>query len=66
MERMQRALAKRYNLVNMTRRSLTFEQRLQKYSRRGFAVAVPELDTARVDRQSFLHLLFLRLSIEKC
>lgn len=47
--RAQRALNKRYNLVNMTRRSLTYETRLKKYSKRGFAVAVPDLDKARVD-----------------
>lgn len=42
--RAQRALAKRYNLVDMSRRSLTYEARLYKYAKRGFAVAVPGLD----------------------
>ena len=37
MERAQRALCKRYNLVNMSRRSLSYETRLAKYSRRGYA-----------------------------
>lgn len=41
--RAQRALTKRYNLVDMTRRSLTYESRLYKYAKRGFAVAVPGL-----------------------
>eukprot|EP00029_Vermamoeba_vermiformis_P008738 TRINITY_DN4171_c0_g1_i1.p1 TRINITY_DN4171_c0_g1~~TRINITY_DN4171_c0_g1_i1.p1 ORF type:complete len:2196 (-),score=786.80 TRINITY_DN4171_c0_g1_i1:32-6574(-) len=42
--RAQRALTKRYNLVDMSRRSLTYEARLYKYAKRGFAVAVPGLD----------------------
>ena len=48
-ERFQRALNKGYNLVNMTRRSLTYETRLRKYAKRGFCVAVPGLDKARVN-----------------
>lgn len=40
MERAQRALCKRYNLVNMSRRSLSYETRLAKYSRRGYAGAI--------------------------
>jgi hypothetical protein len=53
MPRFQRALTKRYNLVNNSRRSLTYEQRLYKYSKRGFAVAVPSLDKSRVDPSIF-------------
>lgn len=53
MERFKRALTKRYNLVNISRRSLTYEQRLYKYSRRGFAVAVPNLDKNRVNSDIF-------------
>lgn len=53
MERFKRALTKRYNLVNKSRRSLTYEQRLYKYSRRGFAVAVPNLDKSRVNPDIF-------------
>jgi hypothetical protein len=53
MERFKRALTKRYNLVNISRRSLTYEQRLYKYSRRGFAVAVPNLDKSRVNANIF-------------
>jgi hypothetical protein len=53
MERFKRALTKRYNLVNISRRSLTYEQRLYKYSRRGFAVAVPNLDKGRVNPEIF-------------
>ena len=48
-KRARRALNKGYNLVNMTRRSLTYETRLKKYAKRGYAVAVPNLDKARVD-----------------
>jgi len=50
MERFRRALTKRYNLVNVSRRSLTYEQRLAKYAKRGFAVAVPNLDKRKIDR----------------
>lgn len=53
MERFKRAMTKRYNLVNISRRSLTYEQRLYKYSRRGFAVAVPNLDKSRVNPDIF-------------
>eukprot|EP01127_Copromyxa_protea_P013859 TRINITY_DN376_c0_g1_i1.p1 TRINITY_DN376_c0_g1~~TRINITY_DN376_c0_g1_i1.p1 ORF type:complete len:888 (+),score=171.53 TRINITY_DN376_c0_g1_i1:42-2666(+) len=52
-ERFKRALTKRYNLVNTSRRSLTYESRLFKYSKRGFAVAVPKLDKSRVDIRLF-------------
>lgn len=53
MDRFRRALNKRYNLVNMSRRSITYEQRLYKYGKRGFAAAVPDLDKARVDAVIF-------------
>jgi hypothetical protein len=53
MERFRRALTKRYNLVNHSRRSTTYEQRLYKYSKRGFAVAVPNLDKNRIDPNMF-------------
>eukprot|EP01128_Nolandella_sp_AFSM9_P004727 TRINITY_DN2170_c0_g2_i1.p1 TRINITY_DN2170_c0_g2~~TRINITY_DN2170_c0_g2_i1.p1 ORF type:complete len:809 (-),score=217.66 TRINITY_DN2170_c0_g2_i1:6-2393(-) len=49
MERFRRALTKRFNLVNISRRSLTYESRLYKYSKRGFAVAVPNLDKSRIN-----------------
>jgi hypothetical protein len=51
MERFRRAMTKRYNLVDHTRRSLSYESRLAKYSQRGFAVAVPLLQAARIDTQ---------------
>lgn len=53
MERGRRALNKRYNLVNKSRRSMIYEQRLFKYSKRGFAVAVPNLDKSKVDPALF-------------
>lgn len=49
-ERFKRAITKRYNLVDLSRRSATYEQRLDKYSRRGFAVAVPDLDKSKVNQ----------------
>ncbi len=36
-----RALRRGYNLVDPSRQSLTYENRLMKYARRGFAIAVP-------------------------
>ena len=44
-----RALNTRSNLADVTRRSLTYESRLFKYSKRGFAVAVPELRRDAID-----------------
>jgi hypothetical protein len=42
--RARRAINKAYNLVDLSRRSLTYEVRLHKYAKRGFAVAVPGFD----------------------
>eukprot|EP01119_Soliformovum_irregulare_P006221 TRINITY_DN1802_c1_g1_i1.p2 TRINITY_DN1802_c1_g1~~TRINITY_DN1802_c1_g1_i1.p2 ORF type:complete len:471 (-),score=181.89 TRINITY_DN1802_c1_g1_i1:54-1466(-) len=44
-----RAITKRYNLVNLTRRSPTYEYRLFKYSKRGFGVMIPRLDGTRIN-----------------
>eukprot|EP01087_Luapelamoeba_hula_P016105 TRINITY_DN4921_c0_g1_i2.p1 TRINITY_DN4921_c0_g1~~TRINITY_DN4921_c0_g1_i2.p1 ORF type:complete len:694 (-),score=127.78 TRINITY_DN4921_c0_g1_i2:30-2111(-) len=49
MERGHRAVVKRYNLANETRRSTTYEGRLYKYSKRGFAVAVPNFDKTTIN-----------------
>jgi hypothetical protein len=51
--RTRRAINKEYCLVDMSRRSLTYETRLYKYSLRGFAVAVPDFDRAKVDQDLF-------------
>jgi len=53
MERFRRAITKRYNLANKSRRSYTYEQRLFKYSKRGFAVAIPDLDKNNLNVQIF-------------
>jgi hypothetical protein len=47
--RCHRALTRQYNLVDLTRRSTTYESRLMKYSTRGFEVAVPGLRLKDVD-----------------
>ncbi|KAH3732670.1 ankyrin repeat protein [Pelomyxa schiedti] len=52
-ERFTIAINKGYNLINSSRRSLTYETRLFKYAKRGFVVAVPNLDKARVDHSLF-------------
>uniref|UniRef100_A0A6B2KWG6 Poly [ADP-ribose] polymerase n=1 Tax=Arcella intermedia TaxID=1963864 RepID=A0A6B2KWG6_9EUKA len=41
--RAARAIANKFNMVDLSRRSLTYESRLYKYAKRGFAVAVPGL-----------------------
>lgn len=51
--RSQRALNKQYNFVDMGRRSLTYEVRLFKYSKRGFAVMIPGFDRGRVNQEIF-------------
>jgi hypothetical protein len=56
MERFRRAMSKRYNLVDHTRRSLSYESRLAKYSQRGFAVAVPTLHASRINPQKFIYV----------
>ncbi|KAJ3095572.1 Protein mono-ADP-ribosyltransferase parp4 [Phlyctochytrium planicorne] len=43
-----RALTHRYNLVDMTRRSASYEYRLFKYAKRGFAVGVPNVHAAKI------------------
>lgn len=43
-DRAMRAIVNRYNLVDRSRMSTTYEYRLAKYARRGFAVALPGLD----------------------
>jgi hypothetical protein len=47
--RSRRAIVQRRNVVDMSRRSLTYEVRLYKYAKRGFAVAVPGFERSRVD-----------------
>lgn len=47
--RAKRAICKRFNLVDMSRRSLTYETRLYKYAKRGFAVAVPGLQRQLIE-----------------
>eukprot|EP00339_Tiarina_fusa_P029651 CAMPEP_0117004946 /NCGR_PEP_ID=MMETSP0472-20121206/5747_1 /TAXON_ID=693140 ORGANISM="Tiarina fusus, Strain LIS" /NCGR_SAMPLE_ID=MMETSP0472 /ASSEMBLY_ACC=CAM_ASM_000603 /LENGTH=1154 /DNA_ID=CAMNT_0004706065 /DNA_START=652 /DNA_END=4116 /DNA_ORIENTATION=- len=51
--RARRALTKQFNLVDLSRRSLTYEIRLHKYSKRGFRVKVPTLQMNRVDKNLY-------------
>jgi len=44
-----RALRHRVNVVDLTRRSTTYESRLIKYAGRGFAVGIANLDLSAVD-----------------
>ncbi|EGG20107.1 poly(ADP-ribosyl)transferase [Cavenderia fasciculata] len=46
--RTRRAIVNGYNVVSMNRRSFTYETRLFKYAKRGFAVVVPGFDRSRV------------------
>ncbi|KAJ3095563.1 Protein mono-ADP-ribosyltransferase parp4 [Phlyctochytrium planicorne] len=43
-----RAMTRRFNLVDMTRRSASYELRLFKYAKRGFAVACPNVDVSKL------------------
>ncbi|KAJ3095564.1 Protein mono-ADP-ribosyltransferase parp4 [Phlyctochytrium planicorne] len=43
-----RAVTRRYNLVDLTRRSASYELRLFKYAKRGFAVACPNVDVSKL------------------
>jgi len=47
--RAHRAITRGYNLVDLSRRSLTYELRLHKYSKRGFAVRIPGYRPQEVD-----------------
>lgn len=52
------------NQIDLTRRSPSYENRLSKYSHRGFEVFWPPLDRSRIDPVGFLHpprVLFLTL-----
>jgi len=49
LQRAQRAISRRYNLVDPTRQSKSYEARLVKYARRGFTVAVPGLNRGKID-----------------
>eukprot|EP00026_Physarum_polycephalum_P000319 Phypoly_transcript_00319.p1 GENE.Phypoly_transcript_00319~~Phypoly_transcript_00319.p1 ORF type:complete len:1731 (-),score=444.64 Phypoly_transcript_00319:70-5262(-) len=53
MPRCQQALVSRFNTIDMTRRSPSYEMRLAKYSQRGFGVLVPFLERKKVDPQIF-------------
>ncbi|KAJ3296741.1 hypothetical protein HK104_001251 [Borealophlyctis nickersoniae] len=46
--RAARALKTRSNVVDMSRRSYSYEHRLLKYTKRGFSIKVPGLDRSRV------------------
>lgn len=46
--RAARALKMRYNLFDLDRRSKTYEARLIKYGKRGYAIALPKLDISRI------------------
>lgn len=52
--RAQRAVTQRINVVDLTRRSLTYEVRLYKYAKRGFAVAIPGASSSSSSSSSSL------------
>ncbi len=51
--RAHNAITSQLNPVDLTRRSPSYEMRLAKYAKRGFEVAVPELQRSRVDPMIF-------------
>eukprot|EP01094_Clydonella_sp_ATCC50884_P018403 TRINITY_DN33_c0_g1_i1.p1 TRINITY_DN33_c0_g1~~TRINITY_DN33_c0_g1_i1.p1 ORF type:complete len:1290 (-),score=370.68 TRINITY_DN33_c0_g1_i1:92-3961(-) len=52
-----RAINRRANLVDLSRRSLTYETRLYKYGKRGFSVIVPGADSSRVPDTLYTYAL---------
>ncbi|KAJ3095565.1 Protein mono-ADP-ribosyltransferase parp4 [Phlyctochytrium planicorne] len=50
-----RAMTYRYNLVDMTRRSASYELRLFKYAKRGFAVACPNVDPSKLKQVGMIN-----------
>ena len=62
----RRALNKRYNLVDLSRRSLTYEYRLQKYSKRGFGVRIPNYQPDRVQQGLFSESRLVKVSFFFC
>jgi hypothetical protein len=49
------ALMTRCNMVDLTRRSLSYEARLIKYRSRGFEIEVPWLERSKIDPRVKLH-----------
>ncbi|CAG8719017.1 4950_t:CDS:2, partial [Ambispora leptoticha] len=47
--RAHQAITKQCNVVDLTRRSPSYEMRLAKYTERGFEIKVPSLDHSRID-----------------
>ncbi|CAG8440942.1 1066_t:CDS:10 [Ambispora gerdemannii] len=47
--RAHQAITKQCNVVDLTRRSPSYEMRLAKYAERGFEIKVPSLDRSRID-----------------
>ncbi|KAJ6250583.1 reductase [Anaeramoeba flamelloides] len=52
-QRAKRAITRQYNLIDLTRRSPSYENRLLKYAHRGFCVAVPKLSRELIDQSIF-------------
>ena len=50
------ALTYGMNIVDMSRRSTTYEKRLQKYYNRGFGIVFPDIDINTCDNMSYIHL----------
>ena len=51
--RAHHAMTYQLNTVDMTRRSPSYEMRLAKYAKRGYAILVPTLDENKIDPQIF-------------
>jgi len=69
--RARHALTTRHNVLDLSRRSLTYELRLDKYGRRGFGLLLPGVDLARVNAAIYtyapseLHGLSKLLALER-
>lgn len=47
------AITNRRNIIDMTRRSITYEYRLKKYNERGYGVVIPEFDKSKINYRIF-------------
>jgi len=57
------SFANRCNVINLPRRSTTYERRLTKYDRRGFGIIFPDLD---LDKSDYKRAMFIsKIHLEK-
>jgi len=58
----QYSYANSVNILDVTRRSTTYEQRLSKYVYRGFDVVLPHMNTSKIGEEKHINLPFCSLN----